>query len=222
MLKKLSELVNDSITVGLTIDIKDGEVTMLVKLSPKTNDSALTGLPPVVISGTPEECEEDFIKFFESPSVEQINDAASGVLEFEQAAKKAAEENKVAKERKDKIEKLLKKGEEHLNKEEYVSADKVKGDIEKILGKTKNKKFTKFCADLTESKAADGQVDIFSDEAKVNNPIKSNRLDPDVQVKGKDSRAVQYGISQEQIEIIEQEQFDKLDQDGNTDTSEEF
>lgn len=214
MLKHIAEIVNESITIGLTIDIKDGEITMLVKISPKTDDAALTGLPPVIISGTPEECEQDLVKFFNSPALEQIASTASGVLEFEQAAQKASEESKIAKQIKEKIEKLLKKGEGHLEKKEFVSADKVKAELIEALGKSSNKKVSKFITDLATAKASDGQVDLLSAIAE--------EVDPDVQVRGKDSRAVEYGIEEERIEIIQQDAFNKLDQDGNTTAAEDF
>ena len=215
MLKRLAELVNDSITINTTIDITNGEVTMMVRITPKAEDAALTGLPPIIISGTPEECEEDFIKFFESPAIADINQTASSVLAFEEAVKNAGEENKAVKENKDKIDSLLKKGEEHLEKDELISAEKIKIELHKLVGSSKNKKFSKFVDDIAKKKAEDGQIDMMAQ-------IEESEIDPDVQTRGRDNRAIEYGISQDQIEIIEQENFDKLEQDGSQSTSEDF
>lgn len=222
MLKEIVNAINSHVSLRMTIDInEEKEITMMLRLSPKVEDNSLSKIPPVIITGSVEEVEADLLKFIKSPSVNKISETAIGVSEFEKAAKKAAEENKVVEANKKKIKDLIDKGDKKLEKEDVKGCQTIIKKIEVIPGADKNKKFKEFLKKVDDLVAIKSQATIFDDSNNDGN------LDPDVKASGSQSRAIKYGIGTEQFdqerkETIEQERIDKLNQNGNTELTEEF
>ena len=145
-------MIGDNITIKPTIDIKDGEVTMIVSFHPKVNDSAFDNLVPVKITGTPEEVETDFIQLLESRGVTDFVENVDSVSMFEKSAAEAAEKTKMNKEKKDKIDKIAKKGTDLLEKGEIKKAETQLKNIQKIEGHEKFKAYKDFRDALNKAK----------------------------------------------------------------------
>ena len=219
MLKEIINAINEDVTLKLVIDIQGDEVTMMVNLVPKADDSALK-LPPVIISGNAEECTSDFLSFISSESVVEITKTASSVKAFEEATKKATEENKIAKELKDKVEKLIDNSKKALEDKDLKAIEKVRDEILTLDPNPKGKKWNDFNKTATELlKKVDNQISILD---QIATEEKGGELDADIIATGKDHRSIEYGISQERQEIIEEEYINKLEQHGNTSALENF
>ena len=101
-------------------------------------------IPPIVITGTPEVVEAELIQFLKSPATEKLVSVISGVAEFEQAADKAAKDNKMAEEIKKKIEKLCDEGTKFVTDKELIKAEKCRDEILTIDSAPSGKKWKDF------------------------------------------------------------------------------
>lgn len=219
MLKEIMSAINEDVTLKLIINIQGDEVTMMVNFIPKAEDSALK-LPPVIITGNAEECTADFLKFISSESVLEVTKTASSVKAFEDATKKANEENAITIANKSKIEKIIDKAKKPLEDKNEKSLEKIRDEILTIDPKPTGKKWNDFNKEVIEIlKPKDGQVSILD---QIASEEKVAPLDPDIIATGKDHRSVEYGISLEQQEIIEQERINKIEQHGHQDALENF
>lgn len=148
--RKLTELemINSTLKVnmGFTPD-KDGNISLIISMKSMVDESKTGSLPPIVITGTPEELDTKLIEVLQEP-VKSVKEFTTNIEEFQ---KKLDEEKKALKEKASKPK--SKTTTKTSSKDTSVKKEEVKEDkaaetkkkleeiVEKIMSLVKDKKY---------------------------------------------------------------------------------
>lgn len=207
--------------LDLNMNIAQGgtEGTIVVSILPKAkvDDPEAKKIAPIVLKGTPQELDAQLLQIIQQP-IQSFSGLTSNIKEFEEAEAKLKEQNAMTKAAADKkkkeseangktFDKHNKKFNEFIEKKDYDNADKYltlcKG-LDPLPAKQK-KDIAKMEKSLEEIKPAD-QTDLFAgNQATVVAPAKEEKPQGPAQVIQSNSSF----FNEEQIEAIEQEQYDK-------------
>jgi len=123
----------------LQLNIKTKGDQLTVMLTPKTtaNDPALANLQPLIITGTAQQLDEDFLNAISQPLQKAVGLIAN-IEDFEVSTKKAEEESKIKKAEEEKIKKQKEENQKKLDRlltkaDEYENA----GNWAKAIGAIK-------------------------------------------------------------------------------------
>jgi PRTRC genetic system protein E len=169
MFTELVELMGDNSRLNIIIaKVEEGLVVSIIpKVSAK--DQAVDKVKPLILRGTPQEIEDNFIDAISGP-IKSTTEFFDNVVEHEKSLEKAAEESKIAETEKKKkkeesekakkeLEKELKKMEEHLEREQYAT---VIQRVSELNAKgIKSSKLVEMKAKAEKMKAELPQVDMF-------------------------------------------------------------
>ncbi|GEM67590.1 hypothetical protein SMI01S_11960 [Sphingobacterium mizutaii NBRC 14946 = DSM 11724] len=144
----------------LQINIKSKGEELTVMINPKStaSDPALQNIQPLILSGTPEELDEGFIKGVSEP-LGRVTGLMTNIEEFEKSASKADEESKVKK-----------AAEEKLKKQQEAESKKINDLIKKA-------------EDLISGKKESQALDIFRQALAIKNDEKLKKRIADLEAK---------------------------------------
>jgi PRTRC genetic system protein E len=167
---ELSNMLPDGVDLSLTIRKKGAEVTVsLMPKSKKVDDPAQFKIQPLIITGTPEELDNEFVAAIKSP-LSQSTGLLANMAEHEKSVKEAAANSKAEKDKKDKEKKeaearqkkekkLFEKADEQENEEDYRGAVKTLTAVLEVTSDTQ-----KIQTRITELKEKLNQNSLFGGE----------------------------------------------------------
>lgn len=120
LFKQLEPLINEVMTVQMTLSKKEGILTVCVIPQGEVNDPAAKQIIPIVLSGTAEEMDNGFVDAITKPLMKTAG-LISNVAQFEKDLEEAEAATKMAKaaEEKKKKEEETKKKEAQLRKRKF-------------------------------------------------------------------------------------------------------
>jgi PRTRC genetic system protein E len=207
----------DATNVTITVS-KTNADTLTVSVLPiaKIKDSAKDNIAPMIIRGTIDELEEGFFDAINEP-LQDVTGIVVNITQFEKGKEELAEKNKAAKELKAKKEKLVKTIEDLFKKEDFEKALKKAEELQEIASKTGKDWIAKIEDKMP--KEDENQVDLFNAIEEVQKesenkmvaptPVKETVLPESPAILESESRKIENSITEEQIEVMQQEQADK-------------
>jgi predicted O-linked N-acetylglucosamine transferase (SPINDLY family) len=170
----------------------------------------------MIIRGTIDELEEGFFDAINEP-LQDVTGIVVNITQFEEGKEKLAESNKAAKELKAKKEKLVKTIEDLFKKEDFEKALKKAEELQEIASKTGKDWIAKIQDKMP--KEDENQVNLFNAIEEVQKesenkmvaptPVKETVLPESPAILESESRKIENSITEEQIEVMQQEQADK-------------
>lgn len=120
LFKQLEPLINEVMTVQITLSKKDGVMTVCVIPQGEVKDEAAKHIIPIVLSGTADEMDNGFIDAITKPLMKTAG-LISNVAQFEKDLEEAEAATKMAKAADEKKlkEEVMKKKESQLKKRKY-------------------------------------------------------------------------------------------------------
>jgi PRTRC genetic system protein E len=114
--KLIAPLLAEGTKLQITI-LKDGEklTVSLIPSNSKVKDDAKDRIVPLVVSGSVEEMDNEFISTITTP-IQKSNDLFSTILSFEQSLEEAKKNSDMEKKKKEEIEKKAKAQKEKIDK----------------------------------------------------------------------------------------------------------
>ena len=179
MFTEISTLLNDRGTLCINI-IKTGE-TLAVTVFPQSKevkDPAAKQLIPLVLKGTPEELDAEFVEAIKEPVLKSVG-LQTNMAEYEQSVEKAERESRAVKEREDKIAKYIKEAETAEKANKYKEAlaaynkaleldstnTKIKGKISSVKSKmSATAGIFAFSEETAEEKTTENRVEDLNDD----------------------------------------------------------
>jgi PRTRC genetic system protein E len=209
-------------SMNLTFTVaKDGADTVIVSLlpQPKIKDNAKESVQPMIIRGTVEELDEQFFEAIKVPMT-KVTGIVIEIENFEKGADKLAEDNKAkdaikaeAKKNKEKVDKIIVKGNELLESGDLVACQKKLDEAIKLAPGTTN--VNKLMVALEAAQPVKEQVDLFEAIAeaptKVEKPIVTEILpESPNELEIENNRIFQGNtMRDEEIEAFQQEMDDR-------------
>lgn len=171
--------------MNLTFTVaKDDSGTIIVSVLPqlRIKDDAKESIQPMVIRGTIEELDNEFLSAIKEPMA-KVSGIVIEIENFEKGAKILEEENKAkdaikaeAKKNKEKAEKIIKKAQELFDAKDYDSAEK---ELDKAIKLTPGTPaVNKLSNSIKDAKTSNNQVDIFASIEEVKEEPKVEKTAP--------------------------------------------
>ena len=164
---ELTKMLPDGVDLNLTIRKKGGQVTVSLMLkSQKVDDPAKDKIQPLIVTGTPDELDNEFVDAIKSP-LSKSTGLLGNMAQYEKSVKEAEANSKAEKEKKEKQKKeiearqkkekkLLEKANEQENEEDYRGAVKTLTAALEVTSDTK-----KIQTRITELKGKLNQNSLF-------------------------------------------------------------
>lgn len=207
----------------------DGGLIVSVLSQPKITDSAKENIVPMIIKGSIEELDEGFFDTIKEP-IEKLSGITLQIKGFEEGAEKLAEESKAAAELKKVAKKSKEKVEKYLDETSKLIIDDKLDLAEKMLAKAQEispdaKSVKAVAKELETSKGAKSQSSMFdlpgvkpeveTETKAVIDTESSHELE-------NENNKIAQGMSEEHIDVIQQEQDDKWNLNNNNEPIIEF
>lgn len=165
MFKDLEKLMGENSSLNITIAKSNEQITVSVIPKVASSDEATKKISPLVLKGTAEEMDDNFIDAISEP-IEKTIGFLDNVVEYEKSLEEAKAKSKIEedkkkenKEKEDKRKKELEKAEKLIKEEYFDKAEKIVNDVLKEMAN--NKKALELKKTITEAKVGKGQTDIF-------------------------------------------------------------